>query len=280
MEKNNPVRLADDERRFIWPESSEHNRDIIVSIGTGCSTDYHGTPEKDQKLSSFLQGLQSLGIVRKVVILKSVLQSTLNCQKMWHEFINSLGADEHLLRKCHRINVPYGTERSLCSLDDWPKTKDTKAEALKVLSGNSMSVSDFVQNQLYEELDVIARQLLASLFYLAIRSLDNSDSGDTKTCHGWIRCRLSRSYEKQFNSLLHKNLTFRVTNSLGYKHSLAFELEAWDAAFSIPVWFLSPRESVEVCVEVTLDNGSHWDSISGFPRHLRVHMAQGALRRR
>ena len=273
MEKNNPVRLADDERKFIWPESSEHNRDIIVSIGTGYLTNYDGKHEKDQKLSSFLQGLQNLGIVRKVVILKSVLQSTLNCQKMWDEFISSIGTDEYLVGKCHRINVPYGVGQSLCCLDDWPKMKDAKAEALKVLRGNSVSVSSFVQDQLCEQLDVIARQLLASLFYMTIRSLVSSDNSDAKICHGWIKCRLNRSYENQFYSLQRKDPDFRVIDSFGKKHNLAFELGSWDATFSIPVWFQISRESAEVRIEVTLDNGNHWDSISGFPRHLRDHIS-------
>ena len=271
MEKNNPIRLADDERRFIWPKPSEHNRDIVVSIGTGCSTNRDGMRQEDPTLSNFLQNLQRLSIVRKIVILKSVLQSVLNCQKMWDAFINSLGVDEHLLGKCHRVNVPYGVGQSLCNLDDWQKMRDTKEEALKVLSGKSNSVSSFVQDQLRDQLDLIARQLLASLFYLSVRTLD-TDHNDKYSyiCHAWIRCRLGHSYGKQFHSLCRQNPAFRVVDSFDNEHNLSFDPRAWDATFSALAQFQFHRESHAVRIELTLDNGRHWDTIGGFPRHLRA----------
>jgi hypothetical protein len=118
MEKNNPVNLANSERKFIWPKPSEHSRDIVLSIGTGDSTDFDGIREQDPALSKLLQSLQKLGIVRKIVKLKSQLESALNCEKMWNAFKNALGSDLHLLGKCHRINIPFGTDQHLCSLDD------------------------------------------------------------------------------------------------------------------------------------------------------------------
>jgi len=128
-----------------------------------------------------------------------------------------------------------------------------------------------VQDQLREELDLIARQLLASLFYLTIRTLDNNNGGDAEICHGWIKCRLGRSYERQFQSLLRKNPAFRVIDSLGNDHNLPLVSREWDATFSIQAQFQVPKESAEVRVEMTLDNGSHWDTISGFPRYLHGH---------
>lgn len=274
MERNNPVCLADDERRFIWPKPSEHDRDVVISIGTGFSTNRDGMPENDQQMSRFLQGLRHLGIVRKIVVLKSVLQSTLNCRKMWFAFTNSLGTDKHLLGKCHRVDIPFGPGQSLCNLDDWQRMRDIKGEALKVLSGTSTSVSEFVQDQLHEQLDTIARQLVASLFYLTFQGVENDGIGDIAICKGWIRCRLRRSYEKQFYSLLSKNPIFRVIDSSSHEYILAYGSTQWDATFSIPVQFYIPRESATVRVEITLDNGIHWDTISGFPRNLHTHTSQ------
>ena len=76
-----PVQLADNESKFIWPKESEHMRDIVVSIGTGCSTDFDGMLETDPKLSSFLEGLQHLGLARKIAMLKSMLQFALDCER-------------------------------------------------------------------------------------------------------------------------------------------------------------------------------------------------------
>lgn len=275
MEKNNPISFADDERRFIWPKFSEHDRDIVVSIGTGLSTDLHGAPEKNPALSKYLQGLQSLGIVRKIVMLKSVLASTLDCEKMWHDFKNSLGIDIHHLAKCHRINIPFGDGQSLCDLDDVRKMNGVKAEALNVLNGTSRSVSQLVQSQLSEQMDTIARQLLASLFYLKVAMLENS--GDLLICHGLIRCRLGYSYQTQFQSLLRNEPTFRVTDSLDTSHVLSIARDGWDSIFSLPIKFTVPREAAQICMEITLDKGNHWDMISGFPRDLlRLHTVADA----
>lgn len=269
-EKNNPIDIADDERKFIWPKTAEHNRDIVLSIGAGQSTNYDQIPEYDQKLGTFLQGLQRFGFLRKLIVFKSVLQSAFSCQMMWNNFIDSLGEDDHLLHKCHRINIPYGAGQNLCNLDDWQRMNDAKDEALKVLSGQSTSVSNLVQDRLSDELDLIARQLVASLFYMSIQTLETNRHAKATTCSGRIRCRLGRSYQTQYHSLLNRNPAFRVIDNFGHTSHVAIDVRARDATFSFPAQFQVSIESAQVRVEVTLSKGRLWDTISGFPRHLHV----------
>ena len=275
MERNNPVALADNERKFIWPEPSEHIRDIVLSIGTGYSTNFHGIIEQDAQLGTIIRALRKLGLISKIVILTSVLANTLNCQRMWHAFKNTLGSDLDLLRRCHRVNIPYGQGQVLCGLDEVSKMKEMKTEALDVLSGKSKNVSPLVQEQLSDKLDLIARQLLASLFYLAVNT-SQTENQETKICHGWIRCRLSRTYQAQFQSLLAKSPTFRVIDSSGNKQDVSVDVRGWDKSnFSIPAHFRLPRTYSEVRVKLTLDHGRNWDDISGFPRLLHIRGESG-----
>jgi hypothetical protein len=275
MERNNPVALADNERKFIWPEPSEHIRDIVLSIGTGYSTNFHGIIEQDAQLGTIIRALRKLGLISKIVILTSVLANTLNCQRMWHAFKNTLGSDLDLLRRCHRVNIPYGQGQVLCGLDEVSKMKEMKTEALDVLSGKSKNVSPLVQEQLSDKLDLIARQLLASLFYLAVNTIQ-TENQETKICHGWIRCRLSRTYQAQFQSLLAKSPTFRVIDSSGNKQDVSVDVRGWDKSnFSIPAHFRLPRTYSEVRVKLTLDHGRNWDDISGFPRLLHIRGESG-----
>jgi hypothetical protein len=275
MERNNPVALADNERKFIWPEPSEHIRDIVLSIGTGYSTNFHGIIEQDAQLGTIIRALRKLGLISKIVILTSVLANTLNCQRMWHAFKNTLGSDLDLLRRCHRVNIPYGQGQVLCGLDEISKMKEMKTEALDVLSGKSKNVSPLVQEQLSDKLDLIARQLLASLFYLAVNTIQ-TEKQETKICHGWIRCRLSRTYQAQFQSLLAKSPSFRVIDSSGNKQDVSVDVRGWDKSdFSIPAHFRLPRTYSEVRVKLTLDHGRNWDDISGFPRLLHIRGESG-----
>lgn len=265
---NNPVQLAFDEGRYIWPKPSEHICDIVVSIGTGRSTDIDGMPENDPKLSSFLEGLQHLRLTRKIVMLRSILQSTSNCENTWRAFLGTLGDNEQLLSRCHRISLPFGVGQTVCCQDDWKKIKDTKSEALHLLSHASKNVRPFLQAQLSEQLNVIARQLIASLFFLTVQRLEDNPTNHTRTWYGLIRCRLGRLYEKQFQSILCKQPAFRILDMDGPKNELTYDPGAWDTTFSVPTIFCCPGESVEVLVEISLDGRKNWDAISGFPRAL------------
>jgi hypothetical protein len=229
-------------------------------------------------MSALIRALRKLGLISKIVILASVLANTLNCQKMWAAFKNTLGSDLNLLAKCHRINIPYGHGQTLCGLDEVSKMNDIKKEALDVLSCKSKNLSEFVQTELSEQLDLVARQLLASLFYLAVNTMQ-AESQEAEICHGWIRCRLSRTYPAQFQSLLAKSPAFRVTDGAGNEQHVVLDARGWDkSTFSIVAEFRVPRVSPEVRIKMTLDNGRNWDEISGSPRHLHPPQEAGGNR--
>lgn len=48
---NNPIRVVNRERKFVWPDVSEHHPDLLLSLGTG----------KDQKTKTEVQQIQRSG---------------------------------------------------------------------------------------------------------------------------------------------------------------------------------------------------------------------------
>jgi hypothetical protein len=268
MEKNNPVGIADSERKFIWPEKSENSRDIIVSIGTGYSTDYNGQPVKDS-LSQMLTPFDRVGFLNKLALFRLVLSNTTNCEKMWNEFTHSLGPDPHLLTKCHRVNVPYGAGQDLCSLDAVSRMDAIKEEAVAVLALKSKSVTKDVQGLLTTRLDIVARQLVASLFYFQLRTTEDADD-EVYTYHGLLRCRLGPSCRAQMQSLVEATPLFRVYEGAGAEsNDVSLDGAGWDLnTFSVKCSFWTGKGADEVRVVVSLDRGASWDDVSGFPRRL------------
>jgi hypothetical protein len=270
VENSNPVRIADNERRFIWPNISESSRDIIISLGTGYSSNYEGEAEQNSALPKALKPLGQMGLVAKLAMLRLVLQNTTNCQKLWRDFRQSLSDDTHLLTKCHRVNVPYGRGQTLCKLDDVSKIDATQAEALAFLHRTSKSLSPSIQEQFSTHLDSIARQLLASLFYFQL--LDLYDLNEYKYhCRGLLRCRLGSSCVAQMRSLVNSNPRFRVHDEENPDgNPVALGQKGWNMTdFSVSASFGGFKYAKGgVRIEVSLDNGGHWDDISGFPRKL------------
>jgi hypothetical protein len=270
MEKNNPVSIGDNERKFIWPDKTENSRDIILSIGAGYTSDHRGKAINRRNISNFMRSFNGIGFISKLATLRLVLQNTTDCQKMWSEFKHSLGADHHLLTKCHRINVPYGPGQTLCRLDEIDKMSAMEVEAVSFLKGKSKSVDQSIQRQSARSIDTIARQLVASLFYFQAKTFEDFNDEEYH-CYGLLRCRLSPSCQAQMQSLVQSRPIFRVYEDSGSDFtSLTLDPSRWDMEnFAITAVFRTLRRSLEVRIVVSMDGGSHWDDISGFPRTLR-----------
>jgi hypothetical protein len=268
MEKNNPVSIADSERRFIWPDKSENSRDIVLSVGTGYQTDFNGEPSNKVLLSQMMKRLERLGIVDKIATMRLVLHNTTNCQKMWNDYRHSLGPDDSLVSKCHRVNVPYGPGQGLGSLDAVSKMSSMKDEALRFLEQESKSVSLKIQKDSAKKIELIARQLVASLFYFQVKVIDSLDD-EEDYCRGLIRSRLSSSCTAQMESLIQASPTFRLYEGAGGDYtSVKLDSHGWNlGSFSIKAEFRMLKSSAQVRIRMSFDRD--WDDISGFPRNLR-----------
>jgi len=90
------------------------------------------------------------------------------------------------MSKCQRgINVPYGPGQDLGRLDAVSKLSLMKDEALRFLEQKNKSVSLKIQKDSTKRIELIARQLVASLFYFQVTTIDSLD--DENYCHGLIR---------------------------------------------------------------------------------------------
>ena len=272
MDKNNPVSVADNERRFIWPDKSTHLRDIIISVGTGYSSDVNGREEKYDPLSKFLEPFRRFGVISKIIMLRGVVYNTLSCQKQWKEFEHSVGPDAEALKRCHRINVPFGPEQTLCGIDEASKVPEMKQAAFNFLEGRSQFISSEAQRNTFARIGLIARQLVACLFYFEVSSVESSGSNQDIKCSGTIICRLGRSYRTQFWSMVDMGPLFQVFadgSNVSYDH-VRFESTGWNERdFSIAVSFSAPRNCREIALAASFDAGENWDCISGFPRSLQ-----------
>jgi hypothetical protein len=275
MESSNPIHFADSERQLIWPSVSENSRDILVSIGTGYSSDYEGNPDQDTDDSKALKILEQMGIFSKIAILHLVNQNTSRCQRTWEDFQATLADEPHQMRRCHRVNVPYGRGQTLCKLDEISKMEATQSEAFSFLRQKSTSVSPDVQRRSFSKLDMIARQLTATLFYF--QDLDAYDLNENKLhCRGLLYCRLSSACMEQMKSLINSGRPlFQVwQEEMPEGQKLEFGERGWNFNdFSISASFDAFAYAKKgVRIQVTFEGWNNaWEDISGFPRKIKQH---------
>lgn len=83
---NNPIRVAEAERKLIWPEVDYP--DVVVSLGTSFSTQLHRM-ESDRMQNDERRGIVSHGM-SLVNIVKNHMATSLNCERAWDEFLDHL----------------------------------------------------------------------------------------------------------------------------------------------------------------------------------------------
>ena len=88
MHRNNPIQILEEERRAIWKD--EAPPDILLSIGTGIQIGTDGTAR-----SAGLRRYLPRGIRGMVAVGLDVVQSTLDCNRQWDEFVTSMRGDHN-----------------------------------------------------------------------------------------------------------------------------------------------------------------------------------------
>lgn len=168
---NNPVRVADIERRLIWPDSESFHPDILLSIGTS----YNGVNRADRDFShSHRQELgheaeasqHDTSTNRRIItpsiinILKSRVENILDAERTWLSFMSDAArGDGEFKTRYRRINP--NIEEDPPQLDEVKKLPHLKKRMQQIVKYEEF------QNQTKE----IARQLVASLFYVEVLHL-------------------------------------------------------------------------------------------------------------
>lgn len=188
---NNPVRVADLERRLIWPNTELSPPDILLSIGTGCNSTTRQEAEnflhyrhREQDLLPTRSSSAEVGTqhnlfdkIRKttqtskvIKLLKNCLENILDTEMSWLKFMSDAArGDEDAKKRYRRIN-PNLNEAP-------PKLDDVKMlPHLRRRMHQIMKLVDF-QKQIGE----VARQLVASSFYVEVPYIPTSPPQDFRT---------------------------------------------------------------------------------------------------
>ena len=97
---NNPIQIADKERKLIWPDLENDYPDIIVSVGTTYNS---AAQTSTEKAALPRQGVVSHGkALYKIAI--DHIASALDSEKAWHSYMNVLQPPSNHRAKYIRLN--------------------------------------------------------------------------------------------------------------------------------------------------------------------------------
>lgn len=147
---NNPVIVADRERKLIWPSFKATQPDIFVSIGTAYypRPDY-AIPTPIQKPHTPRLGVDThfAGLLK---IATDHIAASLNSQEVWRVYLGTINPSPEDTSRFVRLNPVLD--------EDPPKLDDVRA---------MRPLQEKVRSQLYrsQRYDKLAGRLLATLFY-------------------------------------------------------------------------------------------------------------------
>ena len=174
---NNPIRVADLERRLIWPDTESSPPDILLSIGTSCNNSIprgaddrmhfppranDATPSRSgvekKKHERFKGSRWKTTQMSKIInIMKHRVENILDTEMTWLMFMSDAArGDEDTKKRYRRINPSIGK--------DPPKLDDVKMlPSLRLTIQNALKYGD-----LRKSIGEVARQLVASSFYVEV----------------------------------------------------------------------------------------------------------------
>ena len=159
-EFNNPVEVADMERKLIWPDTEHYPPDIIISIGAG----YNASSKKPLWRANTWRPKSRLD--DRVTLDPS--QSSLIAQDTWDHYKDSLPSRPRDDIRYIRLNLPMDCR--VPRLDDVDEMKPFQRQAKSLLRG-----FNFVQ---------CAQQIIASCFFLDIIQPPTEGEAGKLVCKG------------------------------------------------------------------------------------------------
>ncbi|KAA8903651.1 hypothetical protein FN846DRAFT_779968 [Sphaerosporella brunnea] len=153
---NNPVEIADDERKLLWPQHPQPA--MLLSIGTGSKAGITGADGSDADSMPNHNGPCAYLRRLKVIVTHQIAQN-MDAQRIWERFMDK--QERGTGGKYFRLNPEF-------------KGPLPKLDQVKDLETLEKKANDFCGEE-SAQLKEIADRLIASLFYF---SLDNSVSVD------------------------------------------------------------------------------------------------------
>ncbi|KAF5010278.1 hypothetical protein FDECE_3563 [Fusarium decemcellulare] len=202
---NNPVQIASTECDRIWPDCPLPP-DILVSLGTGIVVDPDSGRMKkptNRTMETFRRFIPG-GYRRLIELGMDMAKSTLDCRKTWEQFEQTLAPNSRIRENSHRLDIGVNERADLDEvgkiqtlIDDCQVYLDPEAE---------IRYFDPRYRTAHEHVQVVAKRLLASLFYF---SGTLSEQMEGQEAYGKIYCRLVPG-SNSARALLHSGLKFRL----------------------------------------------------------------------
>ncbi|THW47853.1 hypothetical protein D6D21_03207 [Aureobasidium pullulans] len=164
---NNPVKIADSERKLIWPDLKEP--DVIISVGTG-----HNLTKLEKRKAAPFKPTATRGIIAQGAFLANMAKDhiavSLDSEQTWKDFLASSKKSDDRFRYV-RLNTSFPTDPPL--LDDLSMLSELREMAKKQFAGQYQT-------------NMLALKLVATSFYF---QPDETDPLKRKEVTGYIRCR-------------------------------------------------------------------------------------------
>lgn len=155
MYHNNPVQIADAERKYIWPDVETQEPDVLLSIGTGKNS---GHLAKEKKMSEDAEKptIWMKMVPKMIKVAMARASDILDAQRIWDKFVVNVvrkGSNDRYIR----INPELPTEPPRLDEKDklWSLASDVK-RSLNSATGQIRGVAD---------------RLVASCFYFEKASI-------------------------------------------------------------------------------------------------------------
>jgi hypothetical protein len=147
---NNPINIAERERKLIWPETKAP--DVVISIGTGHNLNRRKSKKPYKPAAT--KGIISQGMFL-AQLARDHIEVSLNSAQTWKDFINTKKSDEwsHYVR----LDTAFSTDPP--ELDDLSKLEKLRDMAREQFADSS-------------EISLLAHRLVASSFYFQPDAID------------------------------------------------------------------------------------------------------------
>ncbi len=170
---NNPIEIAMQEKKLIWPDIAEAHPDILLSIGTSHNSQSSRPALSPARISHLSKGSQAKRLAKLSI---DQFHSTFNSEEIWRNFVQSAPFERSKDRYV-RLNLPLE--------NDPPKLDEVSA----IVPLQEKTQSFFTRRR--EEIKSIADRLIATSFYFELkpRTAVEHDDHSAVTLTGNILCR-------------------------------------------------------------------------------------------
>ena len=167
IHRNNPIELAEKERKILWPSAQVDNPDILVSIGTA-----YGPAQSHIEMSS-PPPQPGVSFHTKSLLKTPIdhITSALDSEKAWNDYISTLQAPPEGLARFVRLNPQLE--------EDPPSFDDVECvQKLKHLVRKQMKNDQRIQQ--------LALKLVASCFYFEKSAASEMQPDESYECRGTV----------------------------------------------------------------------------------------------